>query len=105
MTTCTLASLESDEPLAATAAGARTWLLLEQPGPWGAKALTESHLDPELGRTLNRAGDGQGVRTALIRRPGRHAGRDAGRPRRAFIAHTLPGRSWVYTALLSRPRS
>lgn len=103
MTTCALASLESNEPLAATAATARTWLLLEQPGPWGAKALKQSRLDPELGRALDRAGGGQGVRTALIRRPGRHADTCGGRPRRAYVAHTLPGRSWVSTALLERP--
>lgn len=103
MSTCAIASRESDEPLAATAATARTWLLLEQPGPWGAKALTDSHLDPEVGRALDRAGGGHGVRTALIRRPGRHADRSAGQPRRAFVAHTLPGRSWVYTAVLQRP--
>lgn len=103
MSTCALASLESDEPLAATAATARTWLLLEQPGPWGAKALTDSRLDPDLGRALQRAGDGHGVRAALIRRPGPHADSGGARPRRAVVAHTLPGRSWVYTALLDRP--
>jgi hypothetical protein len=103
VSTCSVASLESDEPLAATAARARTWLLLEQPGPWGAKALKDSHLDPQLGRALSRAGDEHGVRTALIRRPGRHADRDGEQPRRAFVAHTLPGRSWVSTALLDEP--
>ena len=98
-----MASLESDEPLAATAASARTWLLWEQPGPWGAKALTDSRLDPDLGRALQRVGDAHGVRTALIRRPGRHADRDGARPRRAYLAHTLPGRSWLFTALLNGP--
>lgn len=102
MSTCAIASRESDEPLAATAATARTWLLVEQPGPWGAKALTGSRLDPALGRALDRAGGGHGVRAALIRRPGRHADRAPG-ARRAFVAHTLPGRSWVYTTLLSDP--
>ena len=73
MSTCTSASRHLDEPLAGTAATARTWLLLEQPGPWGVKALTSSHLDPALGRALEAAAEGTGVRVALIRRPGRHA--------------------------------
>src|SRR5690606_7942985 len=75
---CSTASRELDEPLAGTAATARTWVLLEQPGPWGAKALTSSHLDPALGRALETAAKGTGVRIALIRRTGRHADRPAG---------------------------
>ena len=103
MSTCTTASRDLDEPLAGTAATARTWLLLEQPGPWGPKALTSSHLDPELGRALEAAADGTGVRIALIRRPGRHA--DCGTPaaRQIYAAHTLPGNVWLRTATTSEP--
>ncbi|WP_030542794.1 sucrase ferredoxin [Streptomyces albus] len=103
MSTCATASRELSEPLAGTAATARTWLLVEQPGPWGAKALTSSHLDPALGRALETAAAGTGVRVALIRRPGRHADRPPGGARRVFAAHTLPGRSWIRTALLADP--
>lgn len=98
MSTCATASRALGEPLAATAATARTWLLIEQPGPWGAKALAGSHLDPVLGAALERAAAPYGVRVALIRRPGPHADRGPGTPRRVFLAHTLPGRSWVRTA-------
>jgi hypothetical protein len=42
--TCTTLSSALAEPVAATAATARTWLLLEQPGPWGAQSLSASHL-------------------------------------------------------------
>ncbi|MFC9093667.1 sucrase ferredoxin [Streptomyces sp. NPDC057072] len=103
MSTCTTASRALDEPLAGTAATARTWLLLEQPGPWGPKALTSSHLDPELGRALEAAAEGTGVRIALIRRPGRHA--DCGTPaaRQIYAAHTLPGNVWLRTAPTSEP--
>ncbi|MEE1665862.1 sucrase ferredoxin [Streptomyces sp. WAC07094] len=103
MSTCTTASRDLDEPLAGTAATARTWLLLEQPGPWGPKALTSSHLDPELGRALEAAAEGTGVRIALIRRPGRHA--DCGTPaaRQIYAAHTLPGHVWLRTATTSEP--
>ena len=37
------------EPLAGTAVVAKGWVVLEQPGPWGAKAPTQSHLDAEFG--------------------------------------------------------
>ncbi|MET7478902.1 sucrase ferredoxin [Streptomyces sp. NPDC005648] len=103
MSTCSTASQELDEPLAGTAATARTWLLLEQPGPWGAKALTSSHLDPALGRALEAAAKGTGVRVALIRRPGRHA--DLGTPsaRQVYAAHTEPGGVWLHSATIRDP--
>ncbi|CAL9400905.1 sucrase ferredoxin [Streptomyces sp. enrichment culture] len=104
MSTCSTASRELDEPLAGTAATARTWLLLEQPGPWGAKALTSSHLDPGLGRALEAAAKGTGVRIALIRRTGRHADRPAGAARRVYAAHTVPGRVWLHSATTADPR-
>ncbi|UUU25399.1 sucrase ferredoxin [Streptomyces sp. DSM 40750] len=103
MSTCTSASRHLDEPLAGTAATARTWLLLEQPGPWGVKALTSSHLDPALGRALEAAAEGTGVRVALIRRPGRHADRREVRERRVYVAHTVPGNVWLHSATTSDP--
>ncbi|WP_327343219.1 sucrase ferredoxin [Streptomyces europaeiscabiei] len=103
MSTCTSASRHLGEPLAGTAATARTWLLLEQPGPWGVKALTSSHLDPVLGRALEAAADGTGVRVALIRRPGRHADRREVRQRRVYIAHTVPGNVWLHSATTTDP--
>ncbi len=103
MSTCSTVSRDLDEPVAGTAATATTWLLLEQPGPWGAKALTSSHLDPALGRALEAAAKGTGVRIALIRRPGRHA--DCGTPaeRQVYAAHTVPGRVWLHAATTHDP--
>jgi hypothetical protein len=105
VSTCSTASQALDEPIAGTAATARTWLLLEQPGPWGAKALTSSHLDPALGRALEAAAKGTGVRIALIRRPGRHA--DCGTPaaRQVYAAHTDPGNAWLHSATADDPRA
>ncbi|MDJ1130864.1 sucrase ferredoxin [Streptomyces iconiensis] len=104
MSTCATASRDHHEPLAGTAAAARTWLLVEQPGPWGGKALTESRLDPALGSALEAAAGAHGGRVALIRRPGRdtdRAGTGTGPDRhRVFLARTVPGDSWVRTALL-----
>ncbi|MFF5531911.1 sucrase ferredoxin [Streptomyces cinerochromogenes] len=104
MSRCATVSRSLDEPISGTAATATTWLLLEQPGPWGAKALTSSHLDPALGRALEAAADGTGVRIALIRHPGRHA--DPGTPpiRQVYAAHTVPGRVWLHSATTRDPR-
>ncbi|MBQ0976137.1 sucrase ferredoxin [Actinospica acidiphila] len=101
--TCSTVSRELDEPVAGTAATARTWLLLEQPGPWGAKALTSSHLDPALGRALEAAAKGTGVRIALIRRPGRHADSRMPATRRVYVAHTVPGNVWLHSATTTDP--
>ncbi|MGW2383806.1 sucrase ferredoxin [Streptomyces sp. NPDC001658] len=103
MSMCSTVSRELDEPISGTAATATTWLLLEQPGPWGAQALTSSHLDPVLGRALETAAKGTGVRVALIRRPGRHA--DSGTPeaRKVYAAHTVPGNVWLRTATTRDP--
>jgi hypothetical protein len=103
VTTCTTASAELGEPVGATAATARTWLLIEQPGPWGRKALTGSRLDPAVGRALDRAADGTGVRVALIRRPGRHADLHTAAGHRVHLAHTAPGDAWTRTSVLADP--
>ena len=104
MSTCSTVSQNLNEPISGTAATATTWLLLEQAGPWGAKALTSSHLDPALGRALEAAAKGTGVRVALIRRPGRHA--DSGTPasRQVYAAHTVPGAVWLRSATTRDPR-
>jgi hypothetical protein len=100
---CATVSRSLEEPVSGTAATATTWLLLEQPGPWGAKALASSHLDPALGRALEAAAEGTGVRIALIRRPGRHA--DLGRTamRQVYAAHTVPGNTWLRSATTCDP--
>ena len=103
MSTCTTLSCELAEPLAATAAVATTWLLVEQNGPWGAKALGESHLDRATGRALEAAAAGTGVRVALIRRPGRHADCLPTTRHGVVVAHTVPGRGWVRRAQVVDP--
>ncbi len=103
VSTCTTLSRELTEPLSATAATATTWLLLEQSGPWGARALTGSHLDPGLGAELERATEGTGVRIALVRRPGRHADTDTTARHEVLLAHTSPADPWVRRGRLSSP--
>ncbi|GCD34337.1 sucrase ferredoxin [Streptomyces chrestomyceticus JCM 4735] len=103
MSTCATASREAAEPVAGTSATARTWLLVEQTGPWGTEALTESHLDPRIGRALESAAENTGVRVALVRRPGRHADCHGAAARRAFLAHTTPDRPWIRTTSVTDP--
>ncbi|MEU5832961.1 sucrase ferredoxin [Streptomyces diacarni] len=100
MSTCATASRTLAEPLAGTAATARTWLLVEQPGPWGRKALTQSRLDPGLGQALDTAASAHGARVALIRRPERHADHSPAAGHRVYLARTVPGDAWVRTARL-----
>ncbi|MBC9718377.1 sucrase ferredoxin [Streptomyces sp. TRM66268-LWL] len=103
MTTCATASRDLGEPVAGTAATATTWLLLEQPGPWGAKALTSSHLDPALGAALEAAAKDTGVRIALIRRPGRHADSHSPVERQVYAAHVRPDGAWLHSAVVTDP--
>ena len=56
-----------------TAARANVFIALEQSGPWGRDAATESHLPAAVGRSLSQACSERGGRLSLIRRPGRHA--------------------------------
>ncbi|MEV7289501.1 sucrase/ferredoxin-like family protein [Streptomyces sp. NPDC093252] len=104
MRACATVSRDLDEPVSGTAATAATWLLLEQPGPWGARALTASHLDPAVGRALEAAAEGTGVRVALIRRPGRHADCGTATERQVYAAHTVPGSGWLHSATTTDPR-
>ncbi|MEU9988244.1 sucrase ferredoxin [Streptomyces sp. NPDC048045] len=104
MSRCATVSRSLDEPVSGTAATATTWLLLEQPGPWGVKALTSSHLDPALGRAVETAAAGTGVRVALIRRPGRHADPGTATLRQVYVAHTVPGNVWLHSATTRDPQ-
>ena len=56
-----------------TAARATFFVALEQPGPWGRDAATQSHLPAGVGSSLSSACSDRGGRLSLIRRPGRHA--------------------------------
>ncbi|WP_433169506.1 sucrase ferredoxin [Kribbella sp. CA-247076] len=94
---CSTFCRELREPLPGTAAVASGWVVVEQPGPWGAKAPTQSHLDPEFGGTFDAACKKADVRFGLIRSPGRHPDPD-GRPHQVYVASTTPGRTWLLGA-------
>ncbi|HEV3013664.1 MAG TPA: sucrase ferredoxin, partial [Actinomycetota bacterium] len=59
---CATLSRALEEPLYGTASRVRGWVLLEQPGPWGREAVTESRLDRDLARALDRAADAAHLR-------------------------------------------
>jgi hypothetical protein len=101
---CAVLSENLGEPLAGTAPVADAWLCLEQPGPWGRNALSESHLDRDIGDELLRRSEGTGVRILLIRRPGSHADLHVPRPRRVYVAFTRPGATWLEQSTVSDPK-
>jgi len=86
-----------------TAPTAMFWVALEQNGPWGAQAATQSHLDPNLGKTLDRMCSGAGGRFILIRRPGTHPDPPQVRTQRVYLAGGLAGRPWLLEADLDDP--
>lgn len=104
MTACSTGSLAAGEQLEGSAPHALAWLALEQEGPWGAKAFTASHLDPETGRALEAAAGAHDVRPALVRTPGRHADTHVPHgPRQVLLAHTRPGATWLLTGTVDDP--
>jgi hypothetical protein len=102
---CSDASLAVAEPLAGTAPYAVAWVAIEQNGPWGPRALTDSHLDPDVGRALEEVTSRHDVRPALIRRPGRHADEPSAHDlsRRVLVAHTRPGATWLLEGSVDDP--
>lgn len=101
---CSTLSADVHEPMAGTSPHAVAWIALEQNGPWGARALTQSHLDPEVGRALEETAAEHAVRPSLIRCPGRHADpHTPGQPRRVLVAHTRPGRTWLLEGTVDDP--
>ncbi len=100
---CTDATAAAGEALIGTAPAAVGWVCLEQDGPWGKKAWTDSHLDPELGGRLEALAESHQVRPSLIRRPGRHADAGTRTSRHVLVAHTAPGRSWLLRGVVADP--
>ncbi len=100
---CAAQTRGAGEPLAGTAPQAVAWVALEQDGPWGAKAFTQSQLDPDLGAALEARAAAIGARALLIRTPGRHSNNVVDGPRRLLVAFTAPGGSWLLDATIDDP--
>jgi hypothetical protein len=97
---CSTISRGLGEPVFATASRVRSWVLLQQQGPWGADALLESRLDPAFARVFSARAAAAGVRVLLIRRPGR--GATALAPR-CYVAHTGPRTRFLETRQVHEP--
>jgi hypothetical protein len=85
-----------------TAARARFFVAVEQPGPWGRDAASQSHLDPDTGRALSAACAGRGGRLSLLRAPGRHAHDEQGRGHTVYVAW-CGEEPWLLKARVSSP--
>jgi (2Fe-2S) ferredoxin len=88
---CSFAAERRGDPMPGTAAPGMGFLLIEQPGPWGRLALSQSQLDPAVGAAVSARGVAAGLRVLLIRRPGRQpADREPG-TRRFAVVDSRPG--------------
>ncbi len=96
---CSSLSLSLGESLVATASAATAWLLVEQPGVWGAKALSESALDREIGGRLEQRAKVLGIKALLVK----HHRREATTGRRCLAAWSAPGSSWLEELQLESP--
>ena len=84
--------IAATEALAGTAPYRRVWFIIEQPGAWGADALTQSDLPAGFGEELKKLLEGTDVGVALARRPDiASVERRTTRRRRLWLAHTSPG--------------
>lgn len=90
-TRCAVQARQRDDPLLATAAPAVLWFLVEQPGPWGRDALTQSRLDPHVGAAVTARVAAAGGRALCVRVHGRRA--DG--PRRWAVADARRGREVI----------
>lgn len=89
---CAAVSESLGEEMFGTAPATRRWLLLEQPGPWGEDAVTQSDLPGPVSVELERLSAEHDFRVQLIRRtPRRYT------PERltCFAASSSPGATWM----------
>ncbi|MEJ7796089.1 MAG: sucrase ferredoxin, partial [Nocardioides sp.] len=94
---CAVDSSGRPDDLAGTASTVRAFLLVEEPGPWGVDALTDSRLI--VGTALRDAARAARVRPLLIRREGRSTVESG---RRVFAAYADPVRPWLETTVVER---
>ncbi len=98
---CATASRDRAEPVAGSASTFRSFLLLEEPGPWGEDAWRDARLPEGLGAEVVRRCAPLTIRPLLIR--AHHRRRPRGR--RLFLAHADgPERHRLLTASLADPR-
>ena len=101
MTTgCAAASLARSEPAQGSASTVRSFLLVENAGPWGVDALVDARLPGHVKDGLRTRSAHAGVRVLLVRR---HRGAPGHAGLRVFAAHADPVAPWLETAELTGP--
>ncbi|TWD84109.1 hypothetical protein FB561_5284 [Kribbella amoyensis] len=99
---CSVVCRQLDEPMPGTAVVASGWVVVEQPGPWGRKAPTESRLDPAFGATIDAECKKADLRFGLIRSPGRRRDIEPP-PHQVYVASSVPGRTWLLGGRVTDP--
>ena len=79
--------------MAGTASTVRSWILLEDPGPWGRDALLDARLPERVGLELQRRCVAAGVRPLLIRRTSSNPSSAQGRT--CFAIRSGPEPPWI----------
>lgn len=97
---CSSIARSNQEPLYGTAPTAQSWILLEQPGPWGPDALFESNLDPGFTAELAKRTTRLGMRILLIRR---RSGRYESSEVTCYLASSGAGKVWMEEIQLGDP--
>lgn len=92
MIACSTEALAVGEPLAGTAPVADAWVIIEQPGSWGSKALRDADLPDGIGSAITSAAAGTGVGVLLARHPSRTLRDRNSRDQNGMAA---PHRVWV----------
>jgi hypothetical protein len=86
------------EPLAGTAPVARSWIVVEDPGPWGRDAVADGGL-PEAVRTALQRAKTAGAGVLLARHPDR-LGRSGAADRHVWVARSAAGGTLLRHAVL-----
>ena len=96
---CSVSGLERGDSIAGTASTVRSFLLVENPGPWGVDAVRDSRLPVPVKQALRTRAARASVRPLLIRRYHRKAPRTGFR---VYAARAGLDESWLQTAVLDR---
>jgi hypothetical protein len=88
---CAAAARDRGEPCFATASSVQRWLLVEQPGPWGADAVLESRIERDVAVALKARAHRLRARLLLIRRFGRYEPEG----HTVLVASSRPGAVWL----------
>lgn len=99
---CSVLWEADDLPAWGSAAPAGFLVGLQQEGPWGNQALTQSRLDAELGAALERAGEEAGGHVLLLRRVGSPTDANEG-AHHVVISGGWASRPWLVQGIVNDP--